>query len=261
MLELVGVVLEDPELRGRLLLHVLGRAVHRLVGPRVVGPGHPLEVVAPLPALARHPRGQVLLQRLDAPVHHGNGVAVLGPLRAVHGLREQLPVQRGKLVAQVCRHHEVPPRQLPRGALGGAAHRLGVLVLQRFHGGLPGEDVHHHQAVLRLPPRVLAEVDEVGLQPVVGPLGGRLAQRARPWRLHLPAHVGLQRLEGHGLRHVEVALPRKSVQLPRVPRVEVVGQVPQRLHLALLPPKRSLRKVPGMPGGLRTPTSCPKKGA
>ena len=39
-------------------LHVLGRAVHRLVGPRVVG--------APLPALARHPRGQALLQRLDA---------------------------------------------------------------------------------------------------------------------------------------------------------------------------------------------------
>ena len=176
VLELVGVVLEDPELRGRLLLHVLGRAVHRLVGPRVVGPGRPLEVVAPLPALARHPRGQVLLQRLDTPVHHGNGVAVLGPLRPVHGLRGQLPVQRGELVAQVCRDHEVPvvPRQLPRGALGGAAHRLGVLVLQRFHGGLPGEDVHHHQAVL--PPRVLAEVDEVGLQPVVGPLSGRA-----PW--------------------------------------------------------------------------------
>ena len=110
------------------------RAVHRLVGPRVVGPGRPLEVVAPLPALARHPRGQVLLQRLDAPVHHGNGVAVLGPLRPVHGFRRQLPVQRGELVC----------RQLPRGALGGPAHRLGVLVLQRFHGGLPGEDVHHH---------------------------------------------------------------------------------------------------------------------
>ena len=101
--------------------------------------------------------------------------------------------QRGELVAQVRRDHEVPvvPRQLLCGTLGGAAHRLGVLVLQRFHG----EDVHHHQAVLRLPPRVLAEVDEVGLQPVVGPLGGRLAQRARPGRLHLPAHVGLQRLE------------------------------------------------------------------
>ena len=32
------VVLQEPELRGRLLLHVLGRAVHRLLGPRVVGP-------------------------------------------------------------------------------------------------------------------------------------------------------------------------------------------------------------------------------
>ena len=208
--------------------------MHRLVGPRVVGPGRPLKVVAPLPALARHPRGQVLLQRLDAPVHHGNGVAVLGPLRAVHGLG-QLPVQRGELVAQVCRDHEVPvvPRQLLCGALGGAAHRLGVLVLQRFHGGLPGEDVHHHQAVLRLPPRVLAEVDEVGLQPVVGPLG-RLAQRARPGRLHLPAHVGLQRLEGHGLRHVEVALPHESVQLPRVPHVEAA----RSLSASIYNPKR-----------------------
>ena len=235
MLELVGVVLEDPELRGRLLLHVFRGAVHRLVGPRVVGRSGLLKVVAPLAALAGHARGQVLLQRLDAPVHHGNGVAVLGPLRPVHGFRGQLPVQRGELVAQVCRDHEVPvvPRQLPRGALGGPAHRLGVLVLQRFHGGLPGEDVHHHQAILRLPPRVLAEVDEVGLQPVVRPLGGRLAQRTRPGRLHLPAHVGLQRLEGHGLRHVKVALPRKLVQLPRVPHVEVVGQVPQRLHVYL----------------------------
>ena len=50
---------------------------------------------------------QVLLQRLDAPVHHGNGVAVLGPLRPVHGFSGQLPVQRGELVAQVCRDHEV----------------------------------------------------------------------------------------------------------------------------------------------------------
>ena len=228
MLELVGVVLEDPELRGRLLLHVFRGAVRRLVGPRVVGRSGLLKVVAPLAALAGHARGQVLLQRLDAPVHHGNGVAVLGPPRPVHGFRGQLPVQRGELVAQVCRDHEVPvvPRQLLCGALGGPAHRLGVLVLQRFHGGLPGEDVHHHQAILRLPPRVLAEVDEVGLQPVVRPLGGRLAQRTRPRRLHLPAHVGLQRLENPGLK---VALPRKLVQL----HVEVVGQVPQRLHVYL----------------------------
>ena len=224
VLEPVGVVLEHTELRGRLLLDVLRRSVRRLVGPSVVHVRHLLEVLAPPTALPGDSSGQVLLQGLDAPVHHGNGVAVLGPLRPAHGFG-QLPVQRGKLVAQVCRDHKVlvVPRQLLCGALGGPAHRLGVLVLQRFHGGLPGEDVHHHQAVLRLPPRVLAEVDEVGLQPVVGPLGGRLAQRAGPWRLHLPAHVGLQRLEGHGLRHVEVALPRESVQLPRVPHVEVVG--------------------------------------
>ena len=66
----------------------------------------------------------------------------------------------------------------------GDVQRLGAVdsVTVRSTEGLPGEDVHHHQAVLRLPPRVLAEVDEVGLQPVVGPLGGRLAQRARPGR-------------------------------------------------------------------------------
>ena len=83
-------------------------------------------------------------------------------------------------------------------------------------------------------------------QPVVRPLGGRLAQRARPGRLRLPTHVGLQ-------RHVEVALPCESVQLPRVPHVEVVGQVP-RLHF--LP----MLKVPWMQGGVKTPTCCPKRG-
>ena len=97
VLELVGVV---SELCGRLLLHVLGRAVHRLVGPRVVGPGRPLKVVAPLPALARHPRGP------------GPPRPFLGPLRPVHSFG-QLPVQRGELVAQVCRDHKVAvvPRQ------------------------------------------------------------------------------------------------------------------------------------------------------
>ena len=64
VLELVGVVLENPELCGRRLLHVLGRTVHRLVGLRVVGPGRPLKAVAPLPALARHPRGRSLAMAL-----------------------------------------------------------------------------------------------------------------------------------------------------------------------------------------------------
>ena len=197
-------------------------------------------MVAPLPALVRHPRGQVLLQRLDAPVHRGNGVAVLGPLRAVHGFG-QLPVQRGELVAQVCRDHKVPvvPRQLPCGALGGPAHRLGVLVLQRFHGGLPGEDVHHHQAVLRLPPRVLAEVDEVGLQPVVRPLGGRLAQRARV-QAPRPAHVGLQRLEGHSLR--------QSRSRCRASRYSFRGsrtlKSPSAPPFSFVAPKKGLRKAP-----------------
>ena len=73
-------------------------------------------------------------------------------------------------------------------------------------------------------------------------------------------------------------LPCESVQLPRVPHVEVVGQVPQRLHLALLPqkgacasvtecseacthlllaPKKGLSKVPRMRGGLLV---APKRG-
>ena len=51
--------------------------------------------------------------------------------------RGQLPVQHGKLIAQVGRNHKVlvVPCQLLRGT---SADRLGVLVLQRFHG-LPGK--------------------------------------------------------------------------------------------------------------------------
>ena len=217
-LEPVGVVLEDPELCGRLLLHVFRGAMHRLVGPRVVGRSGLLKVVAPRPPLraTRVARSffSVWIRRSTTAValrSSGRFVRFRGQLRS--SVANSLP--RSVVTTKVV------PRQLLRGTLGGPADRLGVLVLQRFHGSLPGEDVHHHQAVLRLPPRVLAEVDEVGLQPVVRPLSGRLAQRTRPWRLHLPAHVGLQRLEGHGLRHVKVALPHKSVQLPWVPHVEV----------------------------------------
>ena len=80
LLEPVGVVLEDPELCGRLFRG----AMHRLVGPRVVGRSGLLKVVAPLAALAGT-RGQVLL-----------------PPRPCW-----LPVQRGELIAQVGRDHEV----------------------------------------------------------------------------------------------------------------------------------------------------------
>ena len=84
--------LSDPELCGRLL-STSSRALHRLVGPRVVGRSGLPKAVAPLAALAGHARGQVLLQRLDSPVHHGRGVAVLRALCA------RLPqVQRGELI-------------------------------------------------------------------------------------------------------------------------------------------------------------------
>ena len=84
MLELLGVVLEHPELGGGLRLHVLGRGVHGLVGPRVVGLRGVGHVVVPLAAPAGHLAREVLLQRLDGSVHHGRGVPVLGPLLAVH---------------------------------------------------------------------------------------------------------------------------------------------------------------------------------
>ncbi|CAE7518604.1 unnamed protein product, partial [Symbiodinium pilosum] len=84
VLELLGVVLEHPELGGGLRLHVLGRGVHGLVGPRVVGLRGVGHVVVPLAAPAGHLAREVLLQRLDGSVHHGRGVPVLGPLLAVH---------------------------------------------------------------------------------------------------------------------------------------------------------------------------------
>ena len=209
VLELVGVVLQQPELGGRLLLHVLGRAVHRLVRPGVVGPGRPLEVVAPLPALARHARGQVLLQRLDAPVHHGRGVAVLGPLRAAHGFRGQLPVQHGELVAQVGRDHKVlvVPRQLPRGALGGPAAVSAFLFCK---GSTAASQVK--TSITTRPYLVFPRVFWLK------------SMRSACSRSFGP-------LEGHGLRHVKVALQCESVQLPRVPHVKAVGQISQRLHV------------------------------
>ena len=116
VLELVGVVLQHPELRGRLLLHVLGRAVHRLVGPRVVGPGRPLKATARPCAPPSWP----------------------GPSSASGCPGPPRPVQRGELVAQVCRDHKVPVVPVSSHAACLVARpRLGVLVLQRFHGGLP----------------------------------------------------------------------------------------------------------------------------
>ena len=122
----------------------------------------------------------------------------------------------------------------------------------------------------------LAKVDFVEMQPGaklrrISLKSMRSAAGRWAWRPTCPARaagapapagpVGLQRLEGHGLRHVEVALPCELVQLPRVPHVEVVGQVPQRLHLkktALLPQKGACASVTEC-RALHTPTSCQKR--
>ena len=73
--------------------------------------------------------------------------------------------------------------QLLRGTL---VARIGVLVLQRFHGSLPGEDVHHHQAILRFPRVFLAQVAGRDLPSArgrgacaAGPVG--LSASKRPW--------------------------------------------------------------------------------
>ena len=68
----------------------------------------------------------------------------------------------------------------------------GALERPRHHGsgagrrrrGLPGEDVHHHQAVLRLPLRVLAkdEVSAVRAVPLEGPSAEAAVTELRPRR-------------------------------------------------------------------------------
>ena len=68
---------------------------------------------------------------------------------------------------------------------------VSAFLFCNFHGGLPGEDVHHHQAVLRLPLCVLAEVDEVGLQPVVRPTcPARAAESPAPAGPRRPSRRG-----------------------------------------------------------------------
>ena len=82
----------------------------------------------------------------------------------MHGLGH--PVQRGKLVAQVRRDHEVPvvPRQLPRGPLG-----------------LPGESITTRPYFVF--PRVFwLKSIRSACSRSLDPLGGRLAQRAGPGR-------------------------------------------------------------------------------
>ena len=80
-------------------------------------------------------------------VHHGNG----GPRAASSGARlRAAPCPAWRTRCPVCRDR--PPSAPARRAWwpGPPSRSCSAEV----PGGLPGEDVHHHQAVLCLPPRV-----------------------------------------------------------------------------------------------------------
>ena len=115
--------------------------------------------------------------------------------------------------------------------ISAAARRFRPLVGQGLRGNLPGEDVLGHQAVLVPPSRVLAEVHQVRLQPVVGPLRRALPQAPRLGRQHLPGHVAAQGRRGPRTRQVPAVreLPSGDLEeLPGVPDVEVPGQLLQQ---------------------------------
>ena len=178
VLELGRVVLVRPKTRRRHRLHILRGHRHRLVRPGIVGLRRLVHVLAPAAPPPGHHARQVLLQRLNRPVHDGRGVAVRGVLLPVHRPSGQRRLEALELVAEVRGDHVVALLldQVRDDLRGRPRHRFRPLVGRGLRGDLPGEDVLHHQPVLVPPPRVLAEVHQVRLQPVVGPLGCRLPQ-------------------------------------------------------------------------------------
>ena len=140
LLELVRVVLQQPELGGRLPLHVLWGPVDRFVRPGVVGPGGLLEVLRAT-CVARSFFRVWMPRSITAVARSSGRTASSGSSRSREA--SSLPMPRS------C----APRPPLPGGLLGGLAHGLGALLCSDSR--LPG---------------VLAEVDQVGLQPVVGPL-------------------------------------------------------------------------------------------
>ena len=239
VLEFLCIVLEHPELGGGLRLHVLGRRVHGLVRARVVGLCGVGHVVVPLASAAGHLAREVLLQRLDGAIHHRCGIPVLRPLRAVHRLPWKRRLQCVEFPAFVRGHHVIAflLHQLWDRLRGRPCHRLCVLVRQRSGDGLPGEDVRDHEAVLLGTPGVLGEVDQIGLQAVVGALRRALSEAPRLWGQHLPGHVAPQGFPRPVHRHCgligELALG-DLIELPRVPHIEVSGQPAQQVQRRLL---------------------------
>ena len=225
VLEFPGVVLVRPKTGRRHRLHILRR--HRLVWPGVVG----------LRRLVHVPPGnntrEVLLQSLNRPVHDRRRVAVRGVLLPVHRPSGQGSLQPPELVAQIRGDDVVALLLDQRGddLRGRPRHRFRPLVGQGLRGNLPGEDVLDHQAVLVPPPRVLREVNQVRLQPVVGPLRRALPQAPRLGRQHLPGHVAAQGRSRPCARQVAPARelpPGDLKKLAGVPHVEVPGQLLQQ---------------------------------
>ena len=102
---------------------------------------------------------------------------------------------------------------------------------QGLGGHLPREHVRDHQTVLVPPPRVLAEVHQVRLQPVVGPLRRALPQAPRLGRQDLPGHVAAQGRSRPRARQVTPVreLPRGDLkEFAGVLHVEVPGQLLQQ---------------------------------
>ena len=230
VLELPGIVLVHPKGGRRHRLHVLRGHRHRLVRPGVVGLRRLVHVLAPAaPPPGNHAR-EVLLERLNRPVHHRRGIAVRGVLLPVHRPSGQGSLQPPELVAQIRGDDVVALALDERGddLRGRRRHRFRPLVGQRLGGNLPGEDVLHHQPVLVPPPRVLAEVHQVRLQPVVGPLRRTLPQAPGLGRQDLPGHVAAQGRRGPRTRQVPPVRelpPGDLKELAGIPHVEVPGQL------------------------------------
>ena len=145
----------------------------------------------------------------------------------VHRPSGQRLLQPPELVAQIRGDHVVALLldQVRDDLRGRPRHRFRPLVGQGLGGDLPGEDVLDHQAVLVPPSGVLAEVDQVRLEPVVRPLRRALPQAPRLGRQDLPGHIAAQ---GRSRPRARQVPPGDLKELAGVPHVEVPGQLLQQ---------------------------------
>ena len=151
----------------------------------------------------------------------------------MHRASGQGGLEAPELVSHVCGNNIIALLldQIRNDLRGRPRHRLGPLVGQGFGRNLPGEDVLDRQPVLVPPSRVLREIHQVRLQPVVGPLRRTLPQA--PWLgcQDLPGHVTAQGRRGSRARQIPPVRelpPGDLEELAGVPHVEVPGQLLQQ---------------------------------